>query len=393
MVFDAICVQFGQASISIAMASVRKRTWIASSGETKSAWVVDYADNQGRQRKHFANKKAADAFRISIEGQMQAGTYRAAADKITVKKACDSFLEYCEARNRRDERMTRKMLTVYRGHINNHILHPEHGVSGRKLSQFTTRSVGDFRDRIRTAGVTVPTTRKILATLHSVLEHAISEDWVATNAAHGIKVIGPRGEGSKKIVPPSKDDMRALIDAASEELQLMLLFAASTGARAGEQWAIRWRDVNFDKGELHISRRVDVYGDEGAPKSTAGLRSVPLSGQLAAMLKARKLKSQFSKTDDLIFPNREGRHVSHDNLIKRQFLPLFDLLPTVKRFNWHGLRHFAISCWIEAGLAPKTVQTFAGHASLQVTMDRYGHLFPSDDHRKAMDRIAKALFE
>jgi hypothetical protein len=93
-----------------------------------------------------------------------------------------------------------------------------------------------------------------------------------------------------------------------------LLFAASTGARAGEQWAIRWRDVNFDKGELQISRRVDVYGDEGAPKSTAGVRTVPLSRHLAAMLTAWKLKSQFSKSDDLIFPNREGHHLGHDNL-------------------------------------------------------------------------------
>lgn len=394
MLLDTNCFQFGQAIANIAMVSVRKRRWTTSSGETKTAWVVDYIHNQGaRRRKHFSNKKAADAFRISIDGQMQAGTYRAASEKITVKNACDSFLEYCEGRNKRDERMTRKMLTVYRGHINNHILHLEQGVGDRKLSQFTTRSVGDFRDRIRAVGVTVPTTRKILATLHSVLEHAISEDWVATNAAHGIKVIGPRGEGSKKITPPSKDDMRALIDAASEELRLMLLFAASTGARAGEQWATRWRDVNFDKGELHISRRVDVYGDEGTPKSTAGLRTIPLSRQIAAMLKAWKLKSRFSKLDDLIFPNREGHHLGHDNFIKRQFLPLFDLLPTVERFNWHGLRHFAVSCWIEAGLAPKTVQTFAGHASLQVTMDRYGHLFPSDDHRKAMDQIAKGLIE
>jgi hypothetical protein len=32
------------------------------------------------------------------------------------------------------------------------------------------------------------------------------------------------------------------------------------------------------------------------------------------------------------------------------------------RFNWHALRHFAISCWIEADLKPKTVQTFAGHS-------------------------------
>jgi integrase len=394
MLLDAICLQFSQAIISIAMASVRKRTWTASSGETKTSWVVDYADNHdARQRKHFPNKKAADAFRISIEGQMQAGTYRAAADKITAKIACESFLEYCEGRNQRDERMTRKMLTVYRGHINNHILNPKHGIGDRKLSQFTARSVGDFRDRIRTSGVTVPTTRKILATLHSILGHAISEDWVATNVAHGIKVIGSRGEGSKKIVPPSKNAVRTLIDAADEDLRLILLFAGSTGARAGEQWATRWRDVNFDKGELHLSRRVDVYGDEGAPKSTAGVRNVPLSGQLVAILKAWKLKSQFSNSDDLIFPNREGHHLGHDNMIKRQFLPLFGLVPAVERFNWHGLRHFAISCWIEAGLAPKTVQTFAGHASLQVTMDRYGHLFPSDDHRKAMDRIAKGLFE
>ena len=48
-----------------------------------------------------------------------------------------------------------------------------------------------------------------------------------------------------------------------------------------------------------------------------------------------------------------------------------------------------MSCWIEAGLSPKTVQTFAGHSTLAVTMDRYGHLFKSDDHRAAIDAIAR----
>jgi integrase len=38
----------------------------------------------------------------------------------------------------------------------------------------------------------------------------------------------------------------------------MLLFAATTGASAGEQWATRWRDVDLDDGALNISRRVDV---------------------------------------------------------------------------------------------------------------------------------------
>jgi integrase len=387
------------------MASVRKRTWKANSGEANAAWVVDYTDNRGdRQRKHFPNKKAADAFRIHVEGQIQSGTYRPDADRVTVKQVCEGFLEHCAGRNERDERMTRKMLAVYRGHIKNYILHADYGLGSRKLSQVTARSVGDFRDRLRSAGVSVPTARKILAKLHSVLAYAISQDWVAINAAHGIKVLGPRDEGTKKIVPPTKGDFRAILDAADEGFRLTLLFAASTGVRAGEQWALRWRDVHFENGKLQIDRRVDAYREEGAPKTAAGVRTVPISKDLSAALKAHRLKSNFKKPDDLIFPNKKGNHIGHDNLIKRCFLPLFDKLeqahradpintpPPPRRFNWHALRHFAVSSWIEAGFTPKTVQTFAGHASLQVTMDRYGHLFPSEDHHKGMDQIAKGLF-
>ena len=307
------------------MASVRKRKWTTATGEVKETWVCDYTDSRGdRQRPHFPNKKTADAFRIEIEGQLARGTHRPDASKVTVKEVCESFLEHCEGRMQRDERMTRKGLTVYRGHINNHILHPDHGIGGRKLSQLTARSVGEFRDNIRNAGVTVPTARKILATLHNALEYAIGQDYVAVNAAHGVKVIGTRAEGSEKIVPPSKEDIRAVLDAATKEderrraadaakvgighnggppleppapdLRLMILFAASTGCRAGELWAVRWYDVDFAAGELRIRRRVDAYGDEGAPKSAAGVRDVPLSAPLVTALKAWKLRSSTRKT-------------------------------------------------------------------------------------------------
>jgi integrase len=193
------------------------------------------------------------------------------ADKVTVTGVCEGFLEHCVGRNQRDERMTRKMLVVYRGHVKNHILNPEYGLGSRKLSQLTARSVHEFRDRVRGAGVSVPTARKVLATLHSALEYAISQDWVATNAARGVRVIGPRNEGSERITPPSKEAVRALLDAADEDVRLIVRFAAATGARAGEQWAVRWRDLGLDNGQFNISRRVDAYRDEGAPKSAAGV--------------------------------------------------------------------------------------------------------------------------
>ncbi|MDB9704108.1 site-specific integrase [Rhodospirillales bacterium] len=369
------------------MASINKR--ILPSG--KPQWRVSYFDLQGnRKRPGFSSWTLADKFRQEIEEQIRKGTYRPDADKITMAEVCQSYLDYAEGRMLRNERMTRKLLTVYRGHVSNHILHPGHGIARYKLSQLTSRAVGDLRDRIRSAGVSVPTARKILATLHTILEYAISQDWVAVNAASGVKVIGPRGEGSKKIVPPSKIDMKNLLDVAADDLRFMVLFAASTGLRAGEQWALRWSDVDIEVGELTVERRVDSYGEEGAPKSVAGVRSVPLSAMLIRYLKEWKLRLKFKSNDDLVFQNRVGRFMCHDNMVKRRYKPTLEAAG-VSGINWHSLRHYAISTWIEAGLAPKTVQTFAGHSSLAVTMDRYGHLFPSDNHKAAMDVIAGEL--
>ena len=94
----------------------------------------------------------------------------------------------------------------------------------------------------------------------------------------------------------------------------------------GSSGRLRWRDLDLDNGKLNIGHRVDAYGEEGAPKSAAGVRTVPLSNQLTQMLREWKLKSKFKKPDDLIFPNSEGNYIGHDNLVKRRFLPLFDKL-------------------------------------------------------------------
>jgi len=90
------------------------------------------------------------------------------------------------------------------------------------------------------------------------------------------------------------------------------------------------------------------------------------------------------------FPNGRWRCASRSNIGVKEFRPARERtgLPNL---IWHTLRHFAVSCWIERGLSPKTVQTVAGHKSLQVTMDRYGHLFPSEDHRAVMDATADEI--
>jgi integrase len=373
------------------MASIRKRQWRNASGELRTAWAVDFVDVQGtRQRRQFATKREADSFRVEIEGQLRAGTFRPEANKVTVEEAAESFVEHCRGRMERGEKMARSSFESFRGHVKTHILHATYGISTVKLAQLTTGRVNRFRDNMRDAGVSVPTARKILTTLRLVLEHARSRDLISINVASGVKVIGRRDEGSKKVTPPSKETLKAILAAATPDFRIRLQVAAATGVRASEFHALRWRHVNLEKSELRVETRVDRWGNEDTTKSAAGVRTIPLGAQLVTALKVWRLKSKFSGDDDLIFPNKKGLYEHHKNMSAVHFRP------TCKRagvadVTWHGLRHFAISCWIERGLSPKTVQTFAGHKSLQVTMDRYGHLFPSEDHKVAMDFIAGEL--
>ncbi len=394
--------------------SIRKRTWKIADGETRVAWMVDVIDASGhRERRQFASKKEAEAFRIATEGAMRAGQFRAEAAKLTVEDAARAFLAHCLARHQRGERMTLRNYKTMEGHVWNYICPDsdrpiakgskrrtfEGGIARLKLSQLTQRTIGDLRDRLRDAGVAVVTTRKILATVQLILSHAVSQDWTASNVARGVRVIGRRDEGSRKIVPPTKAVMRALVEAADPVFRVKLVFASATGVRAGELHALRWHHVDFGAAELKVETRVDAYGEEDVTKTAAGMRTIPLARHVVVLLKEWRLRSTYKKPSDLIFANRDGTYVDHDLMVKRKFKPLFARLVTAdgdpstfEPFNWHALRHFAISCWIESGLNPKTVQTFAGHSSLQVTMDRYGHLFKSEDHRAVMDHIADELF-
>lgn len=400
------------------MASIRKRQWRNSEGQISTAWSVTFVDRQGhRERKQFATKKEADAFRIEIEGQLLIGNYRGDALKTPLKKVCEEYLIYCHGRMERGERMTRHNLAVYDGHIWNYICpDPKRhtnvkrdprsvsfidGIGDTLLGDLTTGTIIGFRDRLRGAGVSVPTTRRIITTLHGVLQFAIERDMIAFNPAHGIKVIGRRDEAGRKIVPPSKETLKLLLEIADDDMRIKLAFASATGVRAGEFHALRWRHIDLKRGEVTIETRVDAYREEDVTKTAAGMRTIPLGSSLVQYLKEWKLRTKFSTRDDLLFPNRHGTYANHDNFVKRQWYSLFEKIekahpsnpaPATERFNWHALRHFAISTWIEADLSPKTVQTFAGHSSLQVTMDRYGHLFKSDENARVMDKIAEDLF-
>jgi len=75
----------------------------------------------------------------------------------------------------------------------------------------------------------------------------------------------------------------------------------------------------------------------------------------------------------LVFPSPEGKMSIHENVVKRYFNPALKSAG-LRRVSFHSLRHTNASLRIEAGQNIKYIQNQLGHASIQTTLDRYGHL-------------------
>ena len=141
----------------------------------------------------------------------------------------------------------------------------------------------------------------------------------------------------------------------------MAHFAIETMLRRGEQFPLKWAQVNLEAGILTI------------PRSKSGkTRHVPLSAEAAAML--RSLDSFLSSP--WVFPSRVDpltpRHAC--SFVADVFMPALRKLG-IRDARWHTLRHTGASRRAMAGVDLVTLKELLGHSSITTTM-RYAHLLP-----------------
>jgi len=328
------------------MASIRKRT--LPSG--KSAWLVDYRDANGKRRaSHFATKRNADEFLVHVRAQISTGLYIHQANRYTVADIVRDWLDNCASRQASGQRMERGTFQDYEAKARLHILDSEVGLGATRLSRLTRKAVNDFRDRLLESGRSEPTTRKVLTCLRQVLNHARDNGLIATNPASDVRVLRTT-RIERKIVVPSKADVRRLIDSASDSFRPLLAVTAFCALRASETRGLSWNDVDFEEGVIHVRQRADAFNTLGEPKSAAGARSVPIGPYIANLLKRWRLACPKGSLD-LVFPNRSGGIRAHTTVLKRHFKPLCRKLGIEMR--WHDLRHFSVSLWIDHGFTMK----------------------------------------
>ncbi len=400
--------------------AVRKRVWTTRRGEQKEAWIVDYAVNGSRHIETFERKKEADAREAEVTVNVRKGIHIAPSKTPTVREAGKLWLEHCA------HELGRGTVATYKQHLHLHI-NPYLG--HYRLAHLTTPMVRQFADDLR-AGKPAPfpadekpherfkqkrspaMVRKVRTTLGNMLADMHERGLVAMNAVRGLKRQKPnkRQQAEHKQLEvgvdiPSPDEIRKIIANLPERWRPILLTAIFTGLRASELRGLQWKNVKLkeDKPKLEVRQRADRFLEIDEPKSKAGSRDVPLSPMLANMLREHRLKTKFKAEDDFVFATNKGKVQDYGNILHRGIEPAQIAAKVVDKkgkpkYALHALRHFYASWCInrekDGGLelSPKIVQTRMGHSSIKITMDTYGHLFPSGDDGTEMEAAEKKLW-
>lgn len=203
----------------------------------------------------------------------------------------------------------------------------------------------------------------------------------------------------------SSNEMRVLSRSEQEKLcrylythldvyNIGILICLFTGLRVGEICALRWEDISFTDHTLRVHQtmqRIQDRSGTGAktkiivttPKSACSIRTIPIPDDLIGFISSYR-----TETTGFVLASGSRKLVEPRTMQNRfkKALKMSSVAPA----NFHALRHtFATRC-IELGFDVKTLSEILGHASVNITMDRYVH--PSMELKKEnMQRLSALL--
>ena len=252
----------------------------------------------------------------------------------------------------------------------------------QKLENITYDVVESYSSFLLTAGgktgdgLSPKTVNDVMMILRSILRFAMRKGMYVPCDGSSVQVK----RAAKPIRVLSQYEQEQLckhILAEPEGHKIGILICLFTGLRVGEICALRWEDVSFEEQTIHVHhtlQRLQNKSNDGTktkivittPKSASSIRTIPIPDELLAILAAY----QKSPTGFLL-TNNEKEFVE-PRTMQNQFKYLLKE-SGIEEVNFHVLRHtFATRC-IEVGFDVKSLSEILGHASVNITMNRYVH--------------------
>jgi integrase len=344
-------------------------------------------------RRHFPTLSAARTWREDAAGAIRQGRLRAPTT-TTVRQAADAMIAGMRDGSILDRSGKPYKPSTTRSYDCSLRLRVLDRIGQRRLGSLERRDVQALVERWREEGLSASTVQNTLNPLQVLARRAVRSGELAVDPTDGLELPAVRGRRERIASPAEAAELIGALPQAERALWATAIYA---GLRRGELRALRWEDIDFDAGVIHVRRSWDADPAIGQieVKSNAGRRRVPLVGALRRLLAEHKLATGrdggalvFGRTQAMPFipstvraralaawkaeNKRRAAHAEDPESVK-QLVPI----------TLHEARHCAASFLIAAGLNPKQLSVYIGHSDIRTTYNLYGHLMPGDEAQAA----------
>lgn len=242
----------------------------------------------------------------------------------------------------------------------------------KKMSDIKPSDIIKWQNEIRELNLKPTYERMLQNQMNALFNHAAKIYNFANNPCGKIKKMGNADANEMKFW--TKEEYRTFIecvDATSEDF-LMFEILFWTGMREGELLALTPKDIDLFKNQIRIDKtysRIDGIDTITSPKTNTSTRTIHIPEFLKREIGDYLGMLYGLPSDERIFP------IVARTLQKR--FQKYILESGVKKIRIHDLRHSHVAYLINLGTDPLLIKERLGHKDIRITLNTYGHLYPS----------------
>lgn len=278
-------------------------------------------------------------------------------------------------------------------------------LGNRNINSLIKSDIQQLIKKVNDDGYLYERQNKVKVILTDMFARAIEDDLMVKNPTKGVKLYQDKISNARALTIGEQD---VFFDFCKNTFYDNLFnVAVNTGLRPGELFALTIEDINFEEKYIDVNKTLvyQKYLDDECktfhlepPKTKQSYRHVPINSTCIDYLKQQaELKEIVAnrrpkmQTDYLFVTkfNTPLNSVIYSDAIRsvvRRINETRNLDNQFEFFSGHTFRHtFATRC-LEAGIQPKVVQSYLGHATLEMTMDLYTHV-TADKAAEDIERI------
>jgi integrase len=227
------------------------------------------------------------------------------------------------------------------------------------------------------------TRRYIHVILKSALARAVEQQSLARNPADIFSKWLPKIERKELTTLTVEQSAHLLESIKHAHIYWPVLLALTTGMRRGEILALRWKNVELDRGALRVMESLEQTKGGlrfKAPK-TDRTRAITLPSFVIDELRRLKreqaealLRIGIRQSGATLVCCREDGEPKQPGSVTGEFARLTRKIEDLPRIRFHDLRHSHATQLLADGVHPKIAQERLGHSTITTTMDLYSHV-------------------